>query len=317
MTHVDVSVVLTTYNRLELLKQAIASCFEGSEPLALEVIVVDDGSTDGTREWLAALNDDRIQVVLQQHKGAQHARNRGKEAAKGTYVKFLDDDDLLVPGALLKQFDVLETSGLDVAYGHIHVRHENDDDRLTTLTVGTYDLLYEGVMQDHLRRWVSNCLIRREVVKDMNWETWVPFHQDVQFMCALSVGGTTSVSIGEPSIVIRQHDGDRVSSKRNDISSIERVKIEYEIYKHTLESVTDETYQSFLVDHIWNIAHMISSHDVKLFDEMYSIIDRHKQGYLPDRGNGLLELMDRFASVKTTEYALVFPRKVKHILQFR
>jgi len=54
----DVSVVIPTYNRKEYLKKAISSCFDGNEDINIEVIVIDDGSTDGTREYLKELSDD-------------------------------------------------------------------------------------------------------------------------------------------------------------------------------------------------------------------------------------------------------------------
>jgi glycosyltransferase involved in cell wall biosynthesis len=100
----DISVVLATYNRAALLRRAIASVL--AQGLAgagarFELIVVDDASTDGTREYLATLADPRIRVVLaERNLGPSGARNLGLEAARADIVAFLDSDDAYRPGRL-------------------------------------------------------------------------------------------------------------------------------------------------------------------------------------------------------------------------
>ncbi|MBD1876829.1 glycosyltransferase family 2 protein [Nodosilinea sp. FACHB-131] len=94
------SLVITTYNRLDLLKRAIACGLNQTVPC--EVVVADDASTDGTEEYVHSLGD---QVVY--HRNAQnlnHAAtvNNGVAAASGEWVKFLDDDDYLAPDCLEK-----------------------------------------------------------------------------------------------------------------------------------------------------------------------------------------------------------------------
>ncbi|PSN13852.1 glycosyl transferase [filamentous cyanobacterium CCT1] len=94
------SLVITTYNRLELLKRAIACGLNQTVPC--EVVVADDASTDGTEEYVRSLGD---RVVY--HRNAQnlnHAAtvNHGVAAASGDWVKFLDDDDYLAPDCIEK-----------------------------------------------------------------------------------------------------------------------------------------------------------------------------------------------------------------------
>jgi len=98
-----VSVVLPTYNREALLRAAVESVRAQTYP-AWEAIIVDDGSTDGTPAYLAALNDPRIRVLRQAHGGKPgDLRNRGVASARGTYVAFLDSDDTWVPAKLARQ----------------------------------------------------------------------------------------------------------------------------------------------------------------------------------------------------------------------
>jgi glycosyltransferase involved in cell wall biosynthesis len=92
-----VTVVIPTKDRWSLLRRALA-CALGQTGVALEVVVVDDGSTGPPPEWLTSAPDSRLRCVRQPcSSGVARARNRGIEVAAGTWVAFLDDDDLWAP----------------------------------------------------------------------------------------------------------------------------------------------------------------------------------------------------------------------------
>ena len=92
------SVVIPTYNRAALLGRTLDSLWRQS-CTDFEVIVVDDGSTDGTLDYLTTLGG-RVQVVTQPNQGPGAARNLGAENARGEYLAFLDSDDLWFPWTL-------------------------------------------------------------------------------------------------------------------------------------------------------------------------------------------------------------------------
>lgn len=92
-----VSVVIPTWNRAEAVCRAVASVLAQTYP-ALDVVVVDDGSTDDTAERLAALADPRLRVLGHDRcRGVAAARNTGLAAARGDYLALLDSDDLWLP----------------------------------------------------------------------------------------------------------------------------------------------------------------------------------------------------------------------------
>ena len=86
------SVIIPTFNRVALLRETLSSVFAQSFK-DYEVIVVDDGSSDGTADYLQLLGE-KVQVLIQPNRGAGAARNVGAAAAKGLYLAFLDSDDL-------------------------------------------------------------------------------------------------------------------------------------------------------------------------------------------------------------------------------
>lgn len=104
--------MIPTYNRAELVCQAIANVFQQTYS-NFELIVVDDGSTDETQSKLRQYGS-RIRVVTQANAGAPIARNRGIEAARGEIIAFQDSDDLWKPTKLERQVALLEHFGPSV-----------------------------------------------------------------------------------------------------------------------------------------------------------------------------------------------------------
>src|SRR5262245_31802290 len=124
----EVSVVIPTRNRLRLLTLALASVLDQRD-VRLEVIVIDEASTDDVAAAIASLGDSRVRLV--RHAPAQGmgaARNRGIAEAAGDWIAFLDDDDVWAPDKLALQLEALRTSGREWAYtGAVNI---TDDHRI-------------------------------------------------------------------------------------------------------------------------------------------------------------------------------------------
>lgn len=105
----DVTVVIPTRNRRGLLVRTLRSVL-AQEGVSFEVLVVDDGSTDGTAEAVAQLRDHRVHLIRNPSRGVSAARNAGLAQSTSPWVAFLDDDDLWAPNKLLSQLDALRSS---------------------------------------------------------------------------------------------------------------------------------------------------------------------------------------------------------------
>ena len=97
-----VSVIIPTYNRASMLNEAIQSVLDQTYS-DYEIVVVDDGSTDNTRNVVNKFSDKRVRYVFQENRGRSNARNHGISLAQGRYIAFLDSDDLFLPHKLERQ----------------------------------------------------------------------------------------------------------------------------------------------------------------------------------------------------------------------
>lgn len=102
-----VSVTIPAYNAMEYLPETLENVLRQTYE-DFEVIVVNDGSSDETEQWVSQIEDSRVKLISQKNQGLAGARNTGISHAKGEYIAFLDADDLWEPTKLEKQLRVLE-----------------------------------------------------------------------------------------------------------------------------------------------------------------------------------------------------------------
>ncbi|MEJ7848404.1 MAG: glycosyltransferase [Pyrinomonadaceae bacterium] len=143
----SISVIIPTYNYGRFICQAIEGVLAQSCPAA-EVIVVDDGSTDGTDEVVKEF-DDRVRYIRQENHGVCAARNKGVEHSSGDFIAFADADDIWMPEKLEKQ---LAKFAEDDEIGLVHCgMREFDSDTGETVTMHLEGA--EGMVADQLLLW--------------------------------------------------------------------------------------------------------------------------------------------------------------------
>lgn len=125
-----VSAIITTHNRIDLLKRAVKSVLDQTYD-NIELIVVDDHSDDGTCDWCKSQDFKYIRITKEESKGGNYARNLGIKASKGEYIAFLDDDDYWLPEKTIKQLDILTKYDCELVHGGRILELINKDGNIT------------------------------------------------------------------------------------------------------------------------------------------------------------------------------------------
>lgn len=125
-----VSVIIPTFNRSQHVKRAVESVLAQTHE-NFEVLVIDDGSTDSTRETITGILDKRVRYIYTPNRGNYFARNEGLKAAKGEFIAFLDSDDTFLPQKLSRQLEQFQMMGeLGLCCSNLYIRHENLSDKV-------------------------------------------------------------------------------------------------------------------------------------------------------------------------------------------
>ena len=195
--NVKVSVVMPIYNAVEYLTEAI-DCVLGQTLREIELICVDDGSTDGSFELIKEkqTEDKRIRIVTENNAGPSVARNKGLARARGEYVAFLDADDFLEPTFLERLYSLSIKKKLDIAVAKYDL-YNNATGKFAPAIESEHGELLDGgrviSKSDHPDRifqsmtcYVWNNLFKRTFLLEKN----IQFHpelyvfEDVCFVCA-------------------------------------------------------------------------------------------------------------------------------------
>ena len=181
----EVTVVIPTRDRWRLLARNALPSALGQEAVACEVVVVDDGSRDGTHARLTELAEPRLRVVRHERSlGVARARNAGIAAARGEWVAFLDDDDVWAPHKLRRQIDTAREASAGFAYGGVVSVSEEGVVNYPFVLPDPDALLDELLARSSLPAGCSNVIVRADLVRRLagfderlfqlaDWDLWI------------------------------------------------------------------------------------------------------------------------------------------------
>lgn len=218
MTNKLVSVVIPTYNRASLIIDALDSVYRQSYR-PLEVIVVDDGSTDTTekvvRSWLCEHSEPGefvAHLAQQQNLGGNAARNRGIQESTGELIAFLDSDDVWHPDKLQKQvplFDDLEVGGV---YCGIQAVNVDSGRRMTQQRLYPSGWLLAQLLVRDVTAPTSTYVVRREVFEQVGaFDLELEARQDWDMWIRIASGYKIQ-AVPEPLVQYRDHSGPRTAT---------------------------------------------------------------------------------------------------------
>jgi glycosyltransferase involved in cell wall biosynthesis len=218
-----VSVIIPAHNAGRYLRECIDSVLSQSYP-SLEIIVVDDGSTDDTPRIMSEFGD-RIVAIRQDNAGAAAARNAGLFRARGKYIAFLDADDVWRPDKLERQVEVLEASpDVGVVFSRWMLWYPNSDgtyppmEAISEPAVGAEisspdyaDLLLDCTL------FTSTVVMRREVVNRIGGFAWdLRRGQDYDYW--LRASRVTRIKSVELELALYRMDNDAIAKKAGGVN---------------------------------------------------------------------------------------------------
>jgi glycosyltransferase involved in cell wall biosynthesis len=226
-----VSIIVPTYNRLPLLKEAIHSVM-AQDFDEWEILVVDDGSTDRTEEFVSALNDLRIRCIALSHKGnVARVRNAGIHAARGHYIAFLDSDDIWLSGKLRKQ--VAEMRQENARWSYTGYALIDEQRQQISSRAGAWKPLAGNILTQVLTTdadiAISTLMVERSLLQEIGGFTQDPsinLREDYDLVLRLAAVAAAGI-VDQPLVLIRDHVG---RTTRTCEDAFERTARVYELY---------------------------------------------------------------------------------------
>ena len=174
-----VSVVIPTHNRSELIKNAVSSVLSQTYK-NIELIIVDDASTDKTEEVVKSLDQSKIRYIKNEEaKGGNYARNLGISSSKGKYVAFLDDDDEWMPEKVADQVALFEEDqSIGLVYTGAEIIYTSKNYKYIRQPKHRGDLSKEILMRNYIGT-TSSVMVKRSLLEKVGgFDNDMPALQD-------------------------------------------------------------------------------------------------------------------------------------------
>ena len=199
------SILVPTYNRLDLFKETLSSILKQVENEPVEIVIVDDGSTERNYEYALEISKKYPFVEVQRHKKnlrVGQARNTLLSQAKGEYLVFIDSDDLLMNGALKKMLNLIDSNGAE-CYVLNSYREKGKKLKFKPFPVDKKGL---SLLKAYIDGAFSEALylIKTEVARKYPFNPYLRVREDFAPKACYLVLANSKV-INEPFVIIRDH----------------------------------------------------------------------------------------------------------------
>lgn len=207
----EVSIILPTWNRLPLLRRAVDSVLAQTHR-DFELVIADDGSSDGTRDYLEAVGDPRVRPIWLEHRGdLTSARSAGLRHARGEWVAFLDSDDLWLPEKLALQLQRLAAHPRCrwsyTGYSLIDVDGRPLPERSSLLRQPVSGYVLEPMLKFEIAASIVTLLVRRSLIDEIGgFDEAIPIRSDFDFTLRLAACSEVC-ALPENLALVREHAG--------------------------------------------------------------------------------------------------------------
>lgn len=305
-----VSVIIPAFNARPWIREAVQSAIDQNIGQA-EIIVVDDGSTDGTAD-IVEKEFQSVRLMRTENQGPSRARNLGTKLSTGEFIQYLDADDMLADGKLKVQLEAIKNSGADVAYG--------DWQKLIKDKNGKFEKAEE------VRRKLNNpevdlftdfwCppavyLFRRSIVEKIGgWNETLPIIQDARFVLDCALWGAGFVYSGKIMAYYRVQFSGSVSTRNSPafVRDCFKNAAQIEDWWKGHGGISQERKRALLK--VYGYAARASfEKDKEVFEEAHKALERLSPGYVPN-GPQTLKMISRLFGYKNAEKIAFLYRKM-------
>jgi glycosyltransferase involved in cell wall biosynthesis len=316
----DVSIIIPTYNRCQLLPQAIESCLRETVTgkIAIEIIVIDDCSTDRTREVLQYYSESVKAVFLVRNSGAANARNEGLKWAMGRYVKFLDSDDILEAGILPQETCLADHVNADIVVSGWGVVSIDDAGNRIVGSEKIYPApdmfpLPDAVLMGSAPS-ASAALYKREYIDGLHWDPNISAPDDWDWFVRAALRNGKIVALNAVSFWWRQHTGSRITSS----SSMLAYAYNHHKILNKMEDILEERgdltagRKKRLAQYYYKQLSVLSLYDRKAFDKAVDHIYSLNSDFAPvdEEPRHYMRVLGRFLGIRRSILLRSFIKKL-------
>lgn len=305
-----VSVIIPAYNASKTIAKTLQSVFD-QDYKHVEIIVVNDGSTDTTEEVLSKYLD-RITYVYQANAGVSVARNKGYSIANGEYIQYLDADDLLAKGKISIQIEALENNNADVAYGD-WIKFTESEHAFKELEIVSREIQGRAVIELITDFWapLAALLYKRTITEKIgSWNLTLPIIQDARYALDAALNNATFIYTPGVMAYYRAHDSGSLSTKNKFgfmLDCFENAKQIDAIWRKDYNADVEK--QKAIIQVLRFCVTEFSTHDKIKHKEAIDYILDIEPNYIPENSRGM-RAMSKLIGYRNAERIAFYKRRM-------
>lgn len=306
-----VSVIIPVYNAEGTIAKTIESVLKGqtSDAYALELIIINDGSSDASE---AIIEEYSGQIIYRktENNGVSAARNLGFKISTGSFIQYLDSDDLLAEGKIERQIKLLIETGADVAYGD-YTKFKWQSEQLVELNRVSPEIIANPIIESFDGFWCppAALLYTRGICEKIgDWNSRLPIIQDARYIFDAAMHGAKFVKTKSLTSYYHIGNGDSLST-RNILAFVMDCFVNTKEVKSLWQTELNDEKKAVLIKSLRYCVNEFSILQPKLVNEVIDVILELEPNYVPQQGVGL-RLLSKIFGYRAAEHIAGYKRRI-------